>query len=52
MDITAAEGLADLIEAETSLQRRQATARMQASLAVLSGFGARKSPGYLPIWKR
>jgi len=28
MDITAAEGLADLIEAETSLQRRQATAQM------------------------
>ena len=31
-DITAAEGLVDLIAAETSLQRRQATAQMAGSL--------------------
>lgn len=31
-DITAAEGLVDLIDAETSLQRRQATAQMAGSL--------------------
>lgn len=31
-DITAVEGLVDLIEAETSLQRRQATAQMAGSL--------------------
>lgn len=31
-DITAAEGLVDLIEAETSLQRRQASAQMAGSL--------------------
>jgi tRNA modification GTPase len=33
MDITQAEGLADLIDAETSLQRRQATAQMQGTLS-------------------
>lgn len=32
IDITGAEGLADLIEAETSLQRRQATAQMTGQL--------------------
>ncbi len=32
MDITAAEGLADLIEAETSLQRRQAAAQMAGQI--------------------
>ncbi len=33
MDITAAEGLADLIEAETSMQRRQASAQMTGQLS-------------------
>jgi len=33
MDITQAEGLADLIDAETSLQRRQAAAQMQGTLS-------------------
>lgn len=38
MDITAAEGLADLIEAETALQRRQATAQMTGQLRRPVGF--------------
>lgn len=33
LDITQAEGLADLIDAETSLQRRQAAAQMQGTLS-------------------
>ena len=33
MDLTEVEGLADLIEAETTLQRRQALAQMQGGLA-------------------
>ncbi len=33
MDLTAAEGLADLIEAETAAQRRQALRQMQGGLA-------------------
>lgn len=35
LDLTAAEGLADLVEAETSAQRRQALRQMQGALAVL-----------------
>ncbi len=42
MDITAAEGLADLIEAETSLQRRQATAQMAGQLSRPVGFWREK----------
>ena len=38
MDITAAEGLADLIEAETTLQRRQASAQMTGQLSRPVGF--------------
>lgn len=38
MDITSAEGLADLIEAETSMQRRQATAQMTGQLSRPVGF--------------
>ena len=33
MDVTQAEGLADLIDAETALQRRQAAAQMQGTLS-------------------
>ena len=32
MDLTAAEGLADLVEAETSAQRRQALRQLQGEL--------------------
>lgn len=35
MDLTAAEGLADLVEAETAAQRRQALRQMQGALAML-----------------
>ena len=35
MDLTAAEGLADLVEAETAAQRRQALRQMQGALATL-----------------
>jgi tRNA modification GTPase len=35
LDLTAAEGLADLIEAETATQRRQALRQMQGALAAL-----------------
>lgn len=35
MDLTAAEGLADLVEAETAAQRRQALRQMQGALAGL-----------------
>ena len=35
MDLTEAEGLADLIEAETSLQAKQALAQMQGNLHIL-----------------
>ena len=38
MDITAAEGLADLIEAETTLQRQQASAQMTGQLSRPVGF--------------
>ena len=38
MDITAAEGLADLIEAETSMQRRQASAQMTGQLSRPVGY--------------
>ena len=38
MDITAAEGLADLIEAETAMQRRQASAQMTGQLSRPVGF--------------
>ena len=42
MDITSAEGLADLIEAETSMQRRQATAQMTGQLSRPVGFWREK----------
>ena len=42
MDITAAEGLADLIEAETSMQRRQATSQMTGQLSRPVGFWREK----------
>ena len=47
MDITSAEGLADLIEAETSMQRRQATAQMTGQLSRPVGYWREKIAGLL-----